>query len=122
MNTDTVTRKRRGPHLPRTVRQATMAGSPHKGAGKVGRKRSEPDPKTYSGRVALRLRKLREERGWSVPRLQERLAASGKSVPVSSIYAYESGNDAGGADLPSDLYPVYAQAFGIAVRTLLPAS
>lgn len=102
-------------------RQAIVAAPPKRSL-RVGRKRSEPDPETYSGRVALRLRRLREERGWSVKQLAAELAKVGKPVPVSTIYAYESGRNRGGADLPSDLYPAYAAAFGIGVRTLLPAS
>lgn len=107
--------------MQRGLRGTILAGSPHRGASVAGRKRTEIDDSSYSGRLALRLRKLREDRGWTVDQLQKQLQAAGQKVPASSIYAYESGRLGGGADLPCDLYPVYAAAFGLTVRMLLPA-
>lgn len=78
----------------------------------AARPKVEPSPKTYSGRVAIRLRSLRESRGWSVKELQEHLKAAGQSVPTSTIYAYELGSVANGVDLSWDLVPVYSKAFG----------
>lgn len=78
----------------------------------VGRKQKTPDVAVYSGRVAVRLRSLREERNWSV----EKLAAKLK-LPVQTIYNYEQGK----RTIPPDLYPDLADAFGLSVRGFLPA-
>ena len=74
--------------------------------------KKRPTSKTYSGRVAIRLRELRESRGWSVAKLGEHLTLAGHTVPPSSIYAYEFGKDANGVDLPLELIPFYSKAFG----------
>lgn len=85
------------------------------------RPKKEPNEETYSGRVALRLRQLREARGWSVKELHEHLKDAGRPVPVSTIYAYELGSSANGVDLPLDLIPIYAEAFGFKTASgLLP--
>lgn len=78
----------------------------------AARPKKEPSDDTYSGRVAIRLRALRESRGWSVKQLHEHLKDAGRPVPVSTIYAYELGSAANGVDLPLDLIPIYAEAFG----------
>jgi hypothetical protein len=78
----------------------------------AARPKTEPSDENYSGRLAIRLRALREARGWSVADLQEHLKDAGRKVPVSTIYAYELGTAANGVDLPWDLVPVYSKAFG----------
>jgi len=93
-------------------------------ASMAGRKRtSEPDLNTYSGRVAARIRELREARGWSLDDLAERLKQNGTTIPVSSLYAYEVGRrgDGTGRDIPVDLYPAIAAVFGKSIRSFLPA-
>lgn len=86
------------------------------------RPKKEPSDETYSGRVAIRLRQLRESRGWSVKELQKHLEDAGHKVPISSIYAYELGSAANGVDLSLDLVPVYAAAFGFKTASgLLPS-
>jgi hypothetical protein len=86
---------------------------------------SETKPRTYAGRLAARLRNLRNDRGWKIETLAERLLAAGTVVPTSSIYAYELGSERSGKtkypDLPHNLFPAYAAAFGFkSVWGLLP--
>lgn len=50
--------------------------------------------KTYLGRVATRLRALREDAGLSVEELSARLIAAGFQVKGSAIYAWEQGRSA----------------------------
>jgi hypothetical protein len=78
----------------------------------VGRERRQPNPKTYSGRLAARLRELRDSKGWSIEDLQARLTRYGATVPTSTIYSYEVGKEAGGADLPWHLVPIVAKVYG----------
>jgi hypothetical protein len=44
--------------------------------------------------------------------LQDRLDRHGFSVPTPTLYAYERGKDAGGVDLPLELIPIVAAAYG----------
>ena len=76
------------------------------------RPKNEPDLTTYAGRVAARLRYLRERRNWTIADVQEMLADEGHQVPVSTLYAYERGKSGGGVDLPYHLIPVFAGLFG----------
>lgn len=77
----------------------------------VGRARVEPDTDKYSGRVAARVRALRDKRGWSVEELAHKVG-----VADQTMYGYESGK----RDIPPDLYPDLADAFGVTVRAMLP--
>jgi transcriptional regulator with XRE-family HTH domain len=67
---------------------------------------------TYAARVSARLRELRTARGLSVQELSGRLARLGRRVPLATLYAYERGKDAGGVDLPLELIPLIAEAYG----------
>ena len=78
----------------------------------MGRAKREPDLSTYSGRVAARIRELRSGKGWSVDDLHVRLKRRGVVIPVQTLYSYERGKDAGGANIPLDLIPVFGKLFG----------
>lgn len=89
---------------------ASKVGALNKGRT-VGRKRKEPDTKTYQGRLASRLRTLRERAGKTVPEISKALG-----IPPKTYYAYESGD----RDWPNELTPRIATALGIQIRTLYP--
>ena len=72
----------------------------------------KPEKKTYGGRVAARIRTLRSDRGWSVEDLCERLATAGVPVEPQTLRSYERGKGRGGSDLPMNLAPAFAEAFG----------
>lgn len=95
----------------------TKIGGPSKPPGPprrpfVSRRRVEPNLKTYSGRVAARVRALRDKRGWAAEDLAKKIG-----VPVKTLYSYESGDRV----ISPDLYPNLAEAFGMSVRAFLPA-
>lgn len=74
----------------------------------------------YSGRVAARLRALREERGWTVADLAERLnrqLPKDKRVANSTLHSWDNGSRT--AD--PDYYPAFAKVFGLSIRGLLPS-
>jgi transcriptional regulator with XRE-family HTH domain len=83
----------------------------------MGRKRREADLKTYSGRVAARLRTLREEKGWDVPETIKRLRRAGLEVEAPTYYGWESGK----RDIALEHVPALASIFGKTVRAFLPA-
>lgn len=83
------------PH--RTVRASKKA------VPMAGRQRSDVDESTYSGRLAVRVRTLREAKGLTV----EELAKKAKINP-KALYAYEQGV----RKLSPDLYPKLAKALG----------
>lgn len=56
-------------------------------------KRKQPNLKTYTGRVAARIRFLREKAGITVEEFAKRVAEfSGEKVSVFTAYAWENGN------------------------------
>ena len=67
----------------------------------VGRKRVEPDLTTYSGRLAARIRELRDER-----RLTVQEVADKSGIPLYTLYGYENGR----REIPLDLLPALAKA------------
>ncbi len=71
--------------------------------GRVGRKRTEVDTSTYSGKLAARLRQLREAKGLTVDEL-----AGKAGIEAKRLYHYE----AGARSIDSDLYPALAKALG----------
>lgn len=85
-------------------------GGPSKGRT-VGRKRKEPDTSTYQGRLAARLRMLREKAGKTVPEFSDALG-----ILAKTYYGYETGD----RDWPNELTPKAAKALGIQARTLYP--
>lgn len=83
----------------------------------MGRKRKQVDLKTYSGRVAARLRTLREEKGWTVDETVQRLKRAGLAVEAPTFYQWESGHNA----ISLEHVPALASIFGKTVRSFLPA-
>jgi len=77
----------------------------------MANKRKEVDAKMYSGRFAIRLRKLREKAGLAV---EDIVKLTG--IPKKTLYNWEAGE----RQPPVDAYPILAKAFGVKVRTLLP--
>ena len=74
---------------------------------------------TYSGRVASRLRTLREDRGWTVADLAERLnrlLPEEKRIANSTLHAWDNGSRT--AD--PNYYPALAKVFGLTVLGFLP--
>jgi len=73
----------------------------------MGRKRKEVDQSTYSGRVAARLRLLREKAGKTVPEM-----AKAVGVSSASIYAWERNS----RDVALDSVPRICEVLGIKPR------
>lgn len=104
---------KRGADLRRGKRQAIIQDSKNRKLDMAPRqKKPERDTSTYAARVSLALEQQRVKRGWTVEDLQTALKAAGVSVPMSSLYAYEVGKANKGVDVPVNLYPAIAQAFG----------
>ena len=72
--------------------------------------RKEPDDSIYSGRFAIRLRKLREKAGLTI---EDMVSQTG--IPQLTLYRWEAGY----SRPPMDMYPILAEALGVKVRTLL---
>lgn len=81
-----------------------------KGRG-VGRKRAEPDTSKYSGRIAARIRLLREKAGKSI----DEFAVAVKRT-TTTVYRWESGQ----REIEFDSLPAIAAALGVNVRLLFP--
>ena len=74
--------------------------------------RIEPDKNTFAGRIAIRLRKLREEAGLSPQQLAEAVGAKSQQT----IYDWESGRVQ-----PRVLQlPILSKALGVKLQNLLP--
>lgn len=93
---------------------ATHSRNPRKARG-MARPQREPDTRRYSGRVAARLRELRETRGWSISRVCDQLKTLGyvhtrqnRRIPDSTMYAYERGVN----DVPLAMIPWVARLYG----------
>lgn len=86
-----------------TITQATIP--------RMGRRRKTVDQSTYSGRVAVRLRELREKAGKTVPEMAKAL-----KVPVTTYYNWENGT----ANIPFDSIPRLCDVLGIPCRTFFP--
>lgn len=69
----------------------------------VGRQRKPVDTSEYSGRMALRLRELREAKGLTPEELADKVG-----VDWRTIYTYESRK----RKIDPDLYPALAKALG----------
>ena len=74
--------------------------------------RKEPDTRFYAGRLAARLRMLREKAGYTPQEVAE--AVGVKSL--RTIYDWESGN----SQPQITQLPVLAEIYGIKIRTILP--
>jgi DNA-binding XRE family transcriptional regulator len=85
-------------------RQATIVGSKPPGSRKLGRKRAEPDTKTYLGRFAVRLDELMKRRKVSVKELADTLGVS-----ETTIYDWLAARK----EPNMDRYPALASALGL---------
>jgi len=74
--------------------------------------RVEPDTRFYAGRLAARLRMLREKAGYTPQEVAD--AVGVKSL--RTIYDWESGN----SQPQITQLPVLAEIYGIKIRTILP--
>lgn len=75
------------------------------------------DTKRYSGRVAARVRALREERGWLVQDLAKAVNdLLIKPVAVSTVHGWDNGS----SKIDPDLYPTLARVFGLKLSEFLP--
>jgi transcriptional regulator with XRE-family HTH domain len=80
---------------------------------RMGRRRKLVDQSTYSGRVAVRLRELRERAGKTVPEMAKSLR-----IPVTTYYNYENAT----ANIPFDLIPPLCKVLGVSCRKFFPES
>lgn len=82
--------------------------------------KAEIDTSTYSGRVAARLRALRESHGWTVADLRRHINArlpKEQQLAVSTAHSWDNGT----RTIDPDFYPLLARLFGLTVRKFLPA-
>lgn len=92
-----------------TSNASTMSG-PQRSAG-VGREPKKVSDKTYSGRLAIRIRELREAKGLDV-----RTVAKALKVYPLTIYRWEDGT----REMSNDYLPALAKVLGVSVRELMP--
>ena len=77
----------------------------------AGRERVPVDRSKYSGRIAIRVRELREAKGLTVAQLADKVG-----VPAVRIYKYESNETV----IAPDLYPALAKALGVKESEFFP--
>ena len=83
---------------------------------RVGRKPKEPDTKTWNGRVAARLRELRQRKFKGQDEFVDALQLRGLDVTKTTVSGWETGYH-----FPTiDKLPVIAWTLGVTVRSLLP--
>lgn len=83
----------------------------------MARPANEVDVSTYSGRLAQRMKTLREKAGISTDQAAEAITAAGFTVATRTYYGWEAGS----RQPPLDALPSIATALGQkTVRTLLP--
>lgn len=99
--------------LTATSEKATLGNSPkrRKGKPRMGRQRVPIDPKSYSGRIAAQVLKLREAKGVTVAQMADALGVSEKAV-----YKWEQG----ARDIPADKYPEIAKVLGVSAEQFFP--
>ena len=80
--------------------------------------RKEPNDSRYSGRVAKRIRELRDRKKLTVEDVVERMKQHGFSIAQPTFSQWETGRTK-----PSlDAFPALAKALGVPIRDLLPES
>lgn len=104
--------------LPRSDHRAKR---PSNKGSDVAPRAKEVDKSTYSGRVAARVRELRDAEGWTVAdlceRVNRRLSANGlKEVGQSTVHGWDNGS----RKIDPDLYPLLAKIFKLTVPEFLP--
>lgn len=90
--------------LKRVPARRTLEGPKPLRSGQVGRRRSEPDTKTYLGRFAVRLNDRMKRQGISVKELADKLGVSETTV-YDWLAARKEPN--------MDRYPALATALGL---------
>lgn len=90
---------------------ATEAPLPAKKPPKAG--------SSYSHRVSVRIRELREERDWTVAEVTDRLnrILGSEAVAASTVHGWDNGS----RKVDPDCYPALARVFGLSVRQFVPA-
>lgn len=84
----------------------------------MARPTKEPDPSSYLGRVALRLKNLRVAAGLDHAAGALRITAAGYDVSESTIYRWEQGR----TQPHLEAIPAIAKAYGVSIRVVLPNS
>ena len=74
--------------------------------------RKEPDTRFYAGRLAARLRMLREKAGYTPQEIAEAMGVKS----LRTIYDWESGH----SQPQITQLPLLAEIYGIEIRTILP--
>ena len=83
---------------------------------RVNRPHKTPDTSTYAGRLAERIRKLRERAGLSIGDAAKRITKAGYSISASGVYKWENGQ----AVIPATAFLSVASAYGCKPRNLIP--
>lgn len=97
---------------------ASRLAAPSKGRFNVPRPAKEPSAESYLGRVALRLKTLREATGKDQEKAAELISKAGYEVSVSTVYRWEQG-----VTQPHlEALPAIAKVYGVTARTVLPPS
>lgn len=78
---------------------------------RMGRKRKEVDESKFNGRVAVRLRALREKKKVSVAQMAKAL-----KIGATAYYYYETGE----RDMPLSSIPVICRVLGVRPSRFLP--
>ena len=91
-------------------------------ASKMGRmpaKKPVPARGTFSRKVSARLRALRDERGWLVNDVADKLARilpDGMEIATSTLHCWDNGS----RKVDPDYYPYLAKVFGVTLGEFLP--
>lgn len=83
----------------------------------MGKKRKSVSTATYSGRVALRLVKLRGDADLSVNEVVEKINKAGYEVAMSTYRSWENK----GRSVPLDAIPAICKALKVRPRKFVPA-
>lgn len=78
--------------------------------------RAEPDGSTYSGRVARRIRELRESKELTGADVVAKMAAHGFPITQGAYSHWETGR----VKPQWDALPALAKALGVAIHDLIP--
>lgn len=85
--------------------------------GSMARPAHEPDPDTYFGRIALRLKSLRLAANLDPERAAAAITKAGYDVSAPTIYRWEQGR----TQPHVEAFPAVAKAYGLkSVRMVLP--
>lgn len=84
----------------------------------MGRPPKPPESDSYLGRVALRLKTLREAAGMEPEQAAKAITKAGYPVTESTVYRWEQGK----THPHLEALPAIAKAYGMTARTVLPTS